>query len=59
MEEILLGSFEREKSAMSERFQQEITSLRKVVEDECESKYSLSELFYCRALKSSKKVLIF
>ena len=37
---ILLGSFEREKTAMSERFQQEKASLRKVVEDECESKYS-------------------
>ena len=39
-EEILLGSFEREKAAMSERFQQEKASLRKVVQDECESKYS-------------------
>ncbi|CAH3166766.1 unnamed protein product [Porites evermanni] len=39
-EEIMLGSFEREKAAMSGRFQQEKASLRKVVEDECESKYS-------------------
>ena len=39
-EEILLGSFEREKAAMSERFQQEKASLRKVMQDECESKYS-------------------
>ena len=39
-EEILLGSFEREKAAMSERFQREKASLRKVMQDECESKYS-------------------
>ena len=38
-EEILLGSLKGEKAAMPERFQQEKASLRKVVEDECESKY--------------------
>jgi len=32
-EEIMFGSFEREKAAMSERFQQEQASFRKVVKD--------------------------
>ena len=50
-EEILLGSFEREKAAMSERFQQEKASLRKVVEDECaESKYSFEQAYLLQSI---------
>ena len=56
-EEILLGSFEREKAAMSERFQQEKASLRKVVEDECESKYSFERAYLLQSIEVLKEGL--
>ena len=56
-EEILLGSFEREKAAMSERFQQEKASLRKVVEDECESKYSFERAYLLQGIEVLKEGL--
>ena len=56
-EEILLGSFEREKSVMSERLQQERASLRKVVEDECESKYSLERAYLLQSIEVLKEGL--
>ena len=56
-EEILLGSFEREKAAISERLQQEKASLRKVVEDECESKYSLERAYLLQSIEVLKEGL--
>ena len=56
-EEILLGSFEREKAAMSERFQQEKASLRKVLEDECESKYSFERAYLLQSIEVLKEGL--
>ena len=56
-EEILLRSFEREKAAMSERFQQEKASLRKVVEDECESKYSFERAYLLQSIEVLKEGL--
>ena len=56
-EEILLGSFEREKAAISERLQQERASLRKVVEDECESKYSLERAYLLQSIEVLKEGL--
>lgn len=56
-EEILLGSFEREKAAMSERFQQEKASLRKVVEDECESKHSFERAYLLQSIEVLKEGL--
>ena len=56
-EEILLGSFEREKTAISERLQQEKASLRKVVEDECELKYSLVRAYLLQSIEVLKEGL--
>ena len=56
-EEILLGSFEREKAAISERLQQEKASLRRVVEDECESKYSLVRAYLLQSIEVLKEGL--
>ena len=56
-EEILLGSFEKEKAAMSERFQQEKASARKVVEDECESKYSFERAYLLQSIEVLKEGL--
>ena len=56
-EEILLGSFKREKAAMPERFQQEKASLRKVVEDECESKYSFERAYLLQSIEVLKEGL--
>ena len=56
-EEILLRSFEREKAAISEILQQEKASLRKVVEDECESKYSLERAYLLRSIEVLKEGL--
>ena len=50
-EEIMLGSFERE------RFQQEKASLRKVVEDECESKYSFERAYLLQSIEVLKEGL--
>ena len=50
-EEIVLGSFERE------RFQQEKASLRKVVEDECESKYSFERAYLLQSIEVLKEGL--
>ena len=56
-EEILLGSFEREKAAILERLQQEKASLRRVVEDECESKYSLVRAYLLQSIEVLKEGL--
>ena len=56
-EEILLGSFEIEKAAISEILQQEKASLRKVVEDECESKCSLKRAYLLQSIEVLKEGL--
>ena len=53
----MLGSFERDKAAISERLQQEKASLRKVVEDECESKYSLERAYLLQSIEVLKEGL--
>ena len=53
----MLGSFEIEKAAISERLQQEKASLRKVVEDECESKYSLERAYLLQSIEILKEGL--
>ena len=55
--EILLGSFEIEKAAISERLQQDKASLRNVVEDECESNCSLERPYLLQSIEVLKRGL--
>ena len=56
-EENLLGLFEREKAALTERFQQEKIALRKVVENECESKYAFERAYLLHSIEGLKEGL--
>jgi len=56
-EEVLLGSFEREKAAMSDRFEGEKSALRKVVEDECEAKYAFERAYLLQSIEVLKEGL--
>lgn len=56
-EEVLLGSFEREKAAMTQRFEREKIALRKVVEEECEAKYAFERAYLLQSIEGLKEGL--
>ena len=56
-EEILLGSFEREKAAMILTFEREKTALRAGVEEECEEKYAFERAYLLQSIEGLKEGL--
>ena len=56
-EEILLGSFEREKAVMTQRFEREKSTLRSVVEEECEERYAFERAYLLHSIDGLKEGL--
>ena len=56
-EEILLGSFEREKAAMVQRFERDKSTLRSVVVEECEERYAFERAYLLQSIEGLKEGL--
>lgn len=56
-EEILLGSFEREKAAMIQRFEREKSTVRSVVVEECEERYAFERAYLLQSIEGLKEGL--
>lgn len=56
-EEVLLKSFEREKAEMTERFEQDKMTVRKLTEDECRARYAYERAYLLQSIDGLKEGL--
>ena len=56
-EDVLLKSFEREKAEMTQRFEQEKMSVRKLAEEECQARYAYERAYLLQSIEGLKEGL--